>query len=267
MTPERVLMEREGSVAILSFSNPPDGYMDDRTSEELAQALDAVEGDAKIRAVLLTGKDPGVFIRHFDVRILEERGRKLAARGIRFSVDRPVPEPTLHLCQRRIEASSKPFVCALNGTAMGGGFELALACDIRVAQDGPFSLGLPEVNIGLLPGAGGTQRLTRLLGVGAAMSFMLLGRVVSPRDAAAMGLVHSCVPDARAEGLVLAEALAAKSAQAVAHIKRLVHAAGQGTPAERLADERTLFCELMVSDEAIALMSAMNRGERDIREP
>jgi enoyl-CoA hydratase len=150
---------------------------------------------------------------------------------------------------------------------MGGGFELALACDIRIAQDGPFSLGLPEVNIGLLPGAGGTQRLTRLLGAGAAMSFMLLGRTVSPRDAVALGLVHSCVPDARAEGLALAEALAAKSAQAIAHIKRLVHTAGQGTPAERLADERTLFCDLMVSDEAIALMAAMNRGERDIREP
>lgn len=260
-----IRIERDGPVATLLFSNPPDGFMDDGTEAALAVALDAIEADAQIRAVVLAGADPGVFIRHFDVRVLERRARKMAARAMSFTVERPVPETSLLASFRRIEESPKPFVCALNGTAMGGGFELALCCDLRVAEDGPFDLGLPEVNIGLLPGAGGTQRLPRLVGVARALEIALLGRTVSPREALNLGLVHACVPDARAYARSLAFELAAKPAAALAHVKRLVHGALAMPLAQGLAAERTLFCDLMVRPEAIDRMHEMNAGTRDIR--
>ena len=173
----------------------------------------SIERDAAIRVVVLTGASSDVFVRHYDVRELEQRGRALAKRGLKFSLDRPVPETRLHACCRRIEQSAKPFIAAINGTAMGGGFELALSCDLRLVQDGPFSLGLPEVNIGLLPGGGGTQRLTRLVGPGRALELMLLGRTFSPRDAVAMGLASECVDGpVLPRALDLAAELAGKSA-------------------------------------------------------
>lgn len=262
----RVEIEREGAVAVLVFSNPPHGYMDEASERGLAAALDEVEADAGVHAVVLTGGEPGMFIRHYDVRLLERRGRALAARGLVFTTDRPVPEPSLHHSLRRIEESPKPYIAALNGTAMGGGFELALVCDLRIAQAGDYPLGLPEVNVALLPGAGGTQRLTRLLGQARALELMLTGRTFGPDEAKALGLVVSVVPDARTHALELARELAGKSARALAHIKRLVRGVGTMPAAQGLADERTLFCDLMVQPEGIDAMAAMNRGERGIRD-
>ncbi len=266
MDSDRLLVSRVGAVAILRFSNPPQGYMDDGTEAALAVALDGIERDEAVRAVILTGAQPGLFIRHFDVRVLERRARKMAERGMRFAVERPVPETSLLASFRRIEDSPKPFICAINGTAMGGGFELALCCDLRIAEDGPYALGLPEVNLGLLPGAGGTQRLPRLVGTARALEIALLGRTMSPRDCAALGLVHECVPDALARALELGHELAAKPALALAHVKRLVRGALAMPLADGLAQERTLFCDLMVRPEAIERMADMNAGRRDIRD-
>jgi enoyl-CoA hydratase len=267
-TPENaVRLTRLDRVAVVTLSNPPAGYMDDATEAGLALALDAIEADAGIGAVVVESADVGVFVRHYDVRVLEERSRKLAARGIAFSTDRIVPEPSLHRSFRRIEMSSRPFVCAINGAAMGGGFELALACDIRVAAEGEYPLGLPEVNLALLPGAGGTQRLTRLIGVSRALDLMLRGRTLTPREAREIGVVAEVAPDARSAALRIARQLAGKSPLALAHIKRLVRSAGVIDPDQALGEERTLFCDLMVRPEALDLMAAMNRGERDITEP
>lgn len=259
-----VQTEVDGAIAVIRFSNPPEGYMDEGTEAGLTDALERVESDEGVRAVILTGANEGVFIRHYDVRLLEARGRDLRARGYSFDPDRPVPEPPLHKCLRRIERSAKPYIAAINGTAMGGGFELALACDIRLAEAGDHWIGLPEANVGLLPGAGGTQRLPRLIGEARALEFMLLGRTASPEDAARMGLVSACVSGPVMEhARNVARDLVAKPAKALAHIKSLTRRAADE---DMLARERTLFCDLMVSDEAIDLMSAMNEGG-DIRNP
>ena len=192
----------EPGIAVMRFSNPPEGYMDEGTEAGLRDALDRIETDATVRAVILTGAEAGVFIRHYDVRVLEARARKMAARGLRFSTDRPVPEPGLHACLRRIEQSPLPFVAAINGAAMGGGYELALACDIRLAQAGDYPIGLPEVRLGLLPGAGGTQRLAGLVGAARALEMVLTGTTLPPVQAAEAGLVGRCV-----DGPVLEAAL------------------------------------------------------------
>jgi enoyl-CoA hydratase len=263
----QISVDRDGAVMIGTIANPPDGFMDAETEVELADLLDVAEADDEVRAVVLTGGLPGVFIRHYDVRVLEERGRSMAARGMAFDLARPVPERPYHLCLSRIETMPKPFVAALNGTAMGGGFELALACDIRLAAAGDYRLGLPEINIGLLPGAGGTQRLARLIGEARALELILGGRTLTPDAAAGAGLVSACVDgDVLDSALALARRLAAKPPRAVAHIKRLIRGAASRPLADGLADERTLFCDLMVDAEALERMGEMNAGRRDITE-
>ena len=248
-------------VATLAFFNPPTGTMDDASERELLQVLDTIDAQPELRAVVLTGADAGVFIRHYDVGVLEERARAIAARGLSFDPARPVPESPIHVAQRRIEASPVIFIAAINGVAMGGGYELALACDLRIAQDGDYPIGLPEVNIGLLPGAGGTQRLSRLIGESRALELILQGRTVPPREAARLGLVNECCEgSALARALEVAARIAAQPPRSLAHVKRLVRGAGERPLAQGLADERTLFCDLMVRADAIERMHAMNTG-------
>jgi len=263
---ERILLERSGEgVATLSFSNPPQGTMDDASERELIEALDRIEADAALRVVVLSGAQPGVFIRHYDVRVLEQRARAMAARGLAFDVSRPVPESPIHVAQGRIEASSKIFIAAINGVAMGGGYEIALACDLRIAEDGDYPIGLPEVNIGLLPGAGGTQRLARLVGEARALELILQGRTVGPREAARLGLVGECCEGPVLDrALQLAARIAGAHPRATAHVKRLVRGARDRPLAQGLADERTLFCDLMVDGGSIERMHAMNEGRLQI---
>ena len=259
---DRVELQRHGdAVAVLRMLNNAQGCLDDASERELAAALDAIDADPALRAVVVTGAGRGVFVRHYDVAVLEQRARAMAARGLRFSAERPVPESPFLACLRRISGNPRPFVAAIDGVAMGGGFELALACDLRVAQAGDYPIGLPEVNLGLLPGAGGTQRLTRLVGQAVAMRSILLGRTWTPAQAAAAGLVDELADGpALARGLALADELAALPPLAVSHVKRLVRAAASHGLAEGLALERTLFCDLMVNPESIERMAAMNAG-------
>ncbi len=262
----QITTRRDGTVLIATIANPPHGYMDAATEPELSAVLDEIEADDTVRAVVITGGLPDVFVRHYDVGVLETLGRDLAGRGLEFDTSRPVPQSPYHVCLRRIATMPKAFVAAINGTAMGGGFELALACDIRLAQDGPYWLGLPEINIGLLPGAGGTQRLARLIGEGRALELILQGRTLSPADAAAWGLVGQCVDgDVVEAALGIAHNLASKPPLALAHIKRLIRGATSRPLDDGLADERTLFCDTVMQDEAIALMADLNNGARDIR--
>lgn len=261
---QRLEARADGAVLQVLLFNPPLGCMDAQTEAELLTLLDRIDATPAWRVVLFSGRDAGVFVRHYDVGVLEERGRAMAARGLRFSLDRPVPEAPLHRALARMEASERIFIAALNGTCMGGGYELALACDLRYAQAGSYRIGLPEVNIGLLPGAGGTQKLQRVMGTAAALEALLLGRTFTPAEAAVAGLVHACCDDVLAHALAVARELAAKPQPALGHIKLLARRAGQGDAAAGLAAERTLFCDTMVSAEALQRMADMNAGRRDI---
>ena len=261
---QRIAAQADGAVLRVQLFNPSLGCMDAQTESELLALLDRVHATPAWRVVLFTGRDAGVFVRHYDVRVLEQRGRDMAARGLRFALERPVPEAPLHRALARIEASDRIFIAAINGTCMGGGYELALACDLRYAQAGRYRIGLPELNIGLLPGAGGTQKLQRVMGAARALESLLLGRTFEPAEAAAQGLVHACVDDVLAHALVVAQELAAKPQPALGHIKRLARRAGHGDMAAGLAEERTLFCDTLISDAALQRMAEMNAGRRDI---
>lgn len=262
----RIEVEKRGSIGILRFCNGARGLMDAGTEAALGPALDAVEDDDAIRVVILTGGEPGVFIRHFDLALLADRGADLAARGRRFSLERMVPESPVHIAFRRMETSRKPYICAINGHAMGGGFEIALSCDIRLAEAGDYSIGLPEVNAGLLPGAGGTQRLPRLVGQAKALEMILLGRTFDPSTAARLGLVNACVEAPVLEHAIeMAQTLARRLPKAIAHVKYLIRDMSLLALEHALPAERTLFCDLLSSEESIAAMRHIEASHQDIR--
>jgi enoyl-CoA hydratase/carnithine racemase len=263
----RVALSLHGAVAVVRLSNPPTGLMDDVMEAELEQVLAQLDDPAVWpggRVVVLTGGEPGVFVRHYDVAVLHQRGQALRARGKTFTLERPVPPAGIHRCIERIGHSPLIYIAAVNGTAMGGGFELALGCDLRVVQHGPHQLGLPELNAGLLPGATGTQVLARLLGPALALQCLLTARVFRPEELPPLGLAQACVDDALAHALQLAARLQAVPARACAHIKRLVRDAAHRPAAEGLAAERTLFCDCMVDPEAEPLMRDIAEGRRTL---
>jgi enoyl-CoA hydratase/carnithine racemase len=157
----------------------------------------------------------------------------------------------------RMNRQGTVFIAAINGLALGGGCELALACDIRIMADRELPIGQPEISLGLIPGAGGTQRLTRLLGSGRALELMLEGRPLLPYEAVAAGLVHRVVePEAlMGEALATAERLARRSPTAVRELKRAVYEGASRPLDEGLHIERTGFLATASSPAAQRAMS------------
>jgi enoyl-CoA hydratase len=153
------------------------------------------------------------------------------------------------------ESMPKPVIAAISGTALAGAFEFALSCDLRIAEDGDYLIGLPEAALGLLPGAGGTQRLPRTIGTPAALMHILMGQPLNPREAERKGLVHETVSgNALDRAMEIARRLSSHTPESLAYIKRLVRNATETPLAQGLALERNLFLKLCVSESALARM-------------
>jgi enoyl-CoA hydratase len=263
----QVSLDREGAVAILTIT-PPDQFMTDDTVAELNAVTEELDGDESCRAMVFTGGEDGVFIRHFSVKVLEQMSDQLRKRGLTFSGQKLLTrDREIDVLFRRLATTPKITIAAINGFAMGGGFEFCLSCDLRIAQDGDHHLGLPEVKLGILPGAGGTQKLARLVGPARALEMVLRGRTVPPREALELGMVHE-VTDGPVlpRALELAREYAAMAPLAFAHVKRLIRQETEKPLEDGLTVERTLFLDLLVSDDANKLMKRMNSGHLDIRD-
>ena len=192
----------EGTVAVITLDNPPVNGLGFETRVETAAAIDRALADAAATAIVLTGAGK-LFSGGADIR--------------EFNTPKATAEPTLHTLIRIAESASKPLVAAINGTCVGGGLELALACHFRVAS-ADASVGLPEVRIGLLPGAGGTQRLPRAVGVETALNMIVSGGNVSARDLARTALFDEV---ASGDAVEAAIAFARKAAGEKRPLKRL----------------------------------------------
>ena len=151
---------------------------------------------------------------------------------------------------RRFQKLPKPVIVAMNGDAMGGGFEFCLACDIRIGQRGNYRYGLPETKLGLIPGGGGTQRLSRLIGLGKAMEFILRGRVVSPEVALELGLISELADDATVRATEIANELAAMSSVGLARAKRVIYEGSDITLDGGLNIENDAFMDTILSEDA-----------------
>lgn len=185
-TYETLLLELDGPIATVTLNRPPVlNSLNAQMFDDLERVFTALADDAGVRVILLTGSGDRAFAAGADIRGLVETdarsGRAVSDRG-------------QQVC-RQIELCPKPVIACLNGVALGGGCELALACHLRLAAD-TARLGLPEVKLGLIPGYGGTQRLVRLVGRGAALRMMLTAEIVNATEAHRIGLVEAVYPAA-----------------------------------------------------------------------
>ena len=226
-------IEREGAVAIVTINRPKVlNALSLATLDELRRAILALKHDEGVRCVILTGAGEKSFVAGADVNELAVQspvgGREHALRG----------QHVLDV----IENMGKPVIAAINGFALGGGCELALACTLRLAAD-TARLGQPEINLGIIPGYAGTQRLARLVGRGRALELLLTGDPISAQEAWRLGLVNRVVPatDLMVEARKLAAALAAKAPIAVRYILDAVNKGLQMSQAEGQVLEATLF--------------------------
>jgi enoyl-CoA hydratase/carnithine racemase len=245
-----VTTDNRGAVRLITYANPPFGTMTAAGSSEMFDALSAAAGDAAVRAVVITGGLPGIFIRHYDVGELAVMSETLAGAAPAPTA----PQTTPQTGQRRpgfleltdlIAATDKPVIAAINGLCMGGGFELSLACDLRIAGKEVIAIGLPETRIGIFPGGGGTQRLPRIIGEAKALEMILRGLTVDGPGAGELGIVHEVVDDPLARALAIAGELASRGAEGLAFAKHLTRAALDRPLAEGLADERASFLTVM----------------------
>ena len=247
----------EGGIAVVTLGSPKRIFFDPEMSEALLDALTALGSDEAVRVVVVTGGAPGYFVRHYSVAELIKTGERLKSSGKKWAEDTPYKPGSFAEAMRVAERMPKPVIAAISGSAMGGAFEFTLACDLRIAQQGDFQIGLPEINAGILPGGGGTQRLPRVIGTAAALMHILMGVTLSPVEAAQKGLVHEAVEGkALDRAMEIARRLASHTPQSVAHIKRLVRSALDTPLDQGLQLERNLFMDLCGSDEAITRMKA-----------
>jgi enoyl-CoA hydratase len=245
MTTPMWTVERRGAIAVATFRRPPRNLMSFLAMTELEQVLVELSTDDDTNVVVLTGGVPGYFVAHADLDDLRAIGQGQPVEGDPSSWGR-----TLSL----LATMPQPVIAAVNGQAWGGGCELSLACTMRVvAESGHFAQ--PEVNVGIIPGAGGTQRLPRLVGAGRAAELVLSGRRVDAAEAVAIGLANVALPDAGFVDAVVewAAPMAAKPRAALVAAKRAV-VEGMTLPLdEGLRLEGRLFLELQTGREALDL--------------
>jgi enoyl-CoA hydratase len=241
-----VRVDRSGAVATVTIDRPETmNALDRPTLGELRDRLAELALDAEARVVVLTGAGGKAFVAGADIKYMSGLG-----------VDEAKSWGELgHLCAQLLETMPKPTIAAIDGFALGGGCELALACDLRYASSGA-KLGQPEINLGIIPGWGGTQRLARVCGLGVAKDLILTGRVMGADEALRIGLVNEVHDPAIDKALTVAEQLAAKSPLALAAIKRTTNHALQGDHVENLEREAVEFAGLFGSADAKEGMTA-----------
>lgn len=243
MTNETLIVERDGPTAIITINRPKAlNALNATVFDELVRAFDVLEADKEVRAVIITGAGERAFVAGADIGELnalssEEAATQKARAG--------------HLITERLEHSRLPVIMAINGFALGGGLELAMAGDIRIASSSA-KLGQPEVNLGIIAGFGGTQRLPRLVGQGMAAYMLLTGEPITAEEAKQANLVERVVaPDQlMTEAKRIANVIASKAPRAIAATKRAIHNGLQTDLHAALELEASAFGVIAVSPDA-----------------
>lgn len=240
MESEAVKLSYDNGVAFITIDRPPVNALNLEVLSELSEVLRNLEKRAEPMVVVITGKGEKAFVAGADIveisGLTRETGRSLSRTG--------------HGVYDELSAFPWPMIAGISGLCLGGGMELALACDIRIAADNA-RFGQPEVNLGIIPGWGGTQRLPRLVGTGFARELIFTGRIIGAEEALRIGLVNQVVPceDLRNTCMELAKTILGKAPLAVKMAKRAINEGVKVSLEEGLELEEKYFGELSASDD------------------
>jgi enoyl-CoA hydratase/carnithine racemase len=232
----------EGGVGLITLDKPPANSYDRAFMDELSAAVDAAAGDDAVRAVIVRSASKRFFCAGADIKAFLANDTAGNMAMIELG----------HEVLARIATIPKVFVAQIEGHALGGGLEIALACDLRFGARGAYKLGVPEVTLGLLPGNGGTQRLPRLIGTARALDLMVTGRQVSPGEAHGLGILDRlfAASEAAQQTRAYVDRLAAGATVAIGEIKLATHEGIDAPLADGLARERAGIAKLFETADA-----------------
>lgn len=240
MPREFVSFRVEEAIALVTLDRPPVNALNPQVEEEIKEVFEELRAMKSVGAVIITGGGTKAFIAGADIKMISNIGA-----GEAFDMS-----SHSHEILNIIEEFDKVVIAAISGLALGGGCEVALACDIRVSDE-KASFGFPEVNLGLMPGGGGTQRLARLVGKGKAKELILTGEWINAAEAKSIGLVERVVPsgEALSEAKKIARTIMLRGPVAVANAKRAINEGFNLTLKDGLQKESQLFSELFLTSD------------------
>ena len=259
-------IEDNGNYVICYLSNPPTHTLTSSGVNEIHTFLDQIEKRDDLRVLAFTGDGENVFIKHYEVGELANT----AERNLETKKDKQDPKElhAFHTMLLRLRDLDAIVVAGINGNTAGGGCEFSLGCDLRIMADGNFLIGLPETSVGILPGGGGTQRLSRLIGSSRALDLILHAQLVSPKEAFDLGIINKLVSEAsfNQELISYCEDLSNRAPIALQQVKKIIHQGLEMTLEESLLVEQKAFDETMNSKDAARAMRALLNTQENIED-
>ena len=259
-------IEDNGNYVICYLSNPPTHTLTSSGVNEIHSFLDQIEKRDDLRVLAFTGDGENVFIKHYEVGELANT----AERNLETKKDKQDPKElhAFHTMLLRLRDLDAIVVAGINGNTAGGGCEFSLGCDLRIMADGNFLIGLPETSVGILPGGGGTQRLSRLIGSSRALDLILHAQLVSPKEAFDLGIINKLVSEAsfNQELISYCEDLSNRAPIALQQVKKIIHQGLEMTLEESLLAEQKAFDVTMNSKDAARAMRALLDTQENIED-
>lgn len=259
-------IEDNGNYVICYLSNPPTHTLTSSGVNEIHAFLDQIEKRDDLRVLAFTGDGENVFIKHYEVGELANT----AERNLETKKDKQDPKElhTFHTMLLRLRDLDAIVVAGINGNTAGGGCEFSLGCDLRIMADGNFLIGLPETSVGILPGGGGTQRLSRLIGSSRALDLILHAQLLSPKEAFDLGIINKLVSQVsfNQELISYCEDLSNRAPIALQQVKKIIHQGLEMTLEESLLVEQKAFDVTMNSKDAARAMRALLNTQENIED-
>ena len=259
-------IEDKGHYIICYLSNPPSHTLTSSGVAEVHKFLDLVEKNNDLRVLAFTGEGEDVFIKHYEVGELANSAEK------NIESNKTQKDPTelhaFHKMLLRLKNLDAIVIAGINGNTAGGGCEFSLGCDLRIMSEGEYFIGLPETSVGILPGGGGTQRLSRLIGSSRALDLILHAKLLSPAEAYNLGVINKLIPkDKFEEELDLyCQDLANRAPIALSQVKKIIHQGLEMPLEESLLLEQKAFDVTMNSKDAARAMRSLLNSQENIED-
>jgi len=259
-------IEDNGNYIICYLSNPPSHTLTSSGVSEIHSFLDIVEKRDDLRVLAFTGEGRDVFIKHYEVGELANTAEK----NLETKKNKQDPKElhAFHTMLLRLRDLKAIVVAGINGNTAGGGCEFSLGCDLRIMSKGDFLIGLPETSVGILPGGGGTQRLSRLIGISRALDLILHAKLLTPEEAHNLGIINKLIPadNFKHELTSYCEDLATRAPIALQQVKKIIHQGMEMTLEESLLIEQKAFDVTMNSRDAARAMRALLNTQENIED-